>query len=131
MEFKLQTTTSQTEVKLICEDLTPEQVEHYTEELMNPNTKTDTLAIMQQLNGLHQAIAQLKEAEDKWKEIIQASMDRHGLKKAENEFLTVTAIAPTEAVGLDQDKLKKEFAEVYIQCTKKTAKKGYIKIEYR
>ena len=119
------------QVEYVCEDMTEEQIEFYTENILNPSALVNTPDIMQQLNGIELAISQLKEAQDQWKEIIQASMERHGIKKVENDYLTITKIEPTEAVGLDQDKLKKEFAEVYIQCTKKTAKKGYLKISYK
>lgn len=112
-------------------DLTTDQIDFVVAQLLEPNTVMNVNQIMTQMNAIDKVIKRLEKHQDTWKEIIKASMEKNGIKKVENDQLTATFIEPTEAVGLDQDKLKKEYQEVYLACVKKTQKKGYLKVAFK
>lgn len=128
---KIEIPTKDVTVQVLETELFAEQLDFITEQLLNPNTALNANQIMAQMNTVDKVIKRLEKAQDTWKEIVKASMEKNGIKKFENEQLTATIVEPTTAVGLDQEKLKNEYQEVYIACQKKTDKKGYIKIAFK
>lgn len=58
-------------------------------------------------------------------------MELFGIKKIENEELTIEYIAGTESVKLDTKKVREEFPQVYVECTKKSNVKSQVRIKIK
>lgn len=56
------------------------------------------------------------------------TMVRFGVDKFESEVLNLTLVKPTTATSLDSAKLKKKYPDIASECSKTTAKAGYVKI---
>lgn len=65
------------------------------------------------------------------REQLMAVMEEKNIKKFDNDFLTITYVAPTTRVGVDTTKLKEEFEEIYLQCLKETPVKASIRIKVK
>jgi predicted phage-related endonuclease len=83
------------------------------------------------LNAIASLTAHKKAIEDQEKQMKAAlydAMQKYGVKKFESDVLNVTLVEPTTATSVDSTKLKKNFPDVYAQCSKTTDKAGYVKI---
>lgn len=83
------------------------------------------------LNAIASLTAQKKAIEDSEKQMKTAlydAMRKYGVKKFESDSLNLTLVEPTTATSVDSTKLKKNFPDVYAQCSKTTDKAGYVKI---
>lgn len=58
-------------------------------------------------------------------------MEKRGVKKFDNDFLTITYIAPTVRVGVDSDKLKEKYEAIYLDCLKETPVKASLRIKIK
>lgn len=53
---------------------------------------------------------------------------RGGGYKFESDVLNLTLVKPTNATSIDSTKLKKKYPDIASECSKTTAKAGYVKI---
>ncbi len=51
-----------------------------------------------------------------------------GVDKFESDVLNLTLVKPTNATSIDSTKLKKKYPDIASECSKTTAKAGYVKI---
>ena len=65
------------------------------------------------------------------REQLLVAMEETNVKKLENDILTITYVEPTTRVGVDTDKLKTEFEEIYLQCLKETPVKASVRIKLK
>lgn len=101
----------------------------YTIELVGQDTE---LMQLYELEALIKSIEDKKqEAEqqrDELRAALMAAMEKQGVKKFENERITITYVAPTTSTSIDSAKLKKDMPAVYEQYSKTSNKKAYLKI---
>lgn len=55
-------------------------------------------------------------------------MDRYGIKKFDNELISISYVEPTTSTTIDTAKIKKLYPNIAAECTKTTNKKGYVRI---
>ncbi|MCK4258780.1 MAG: hypothetical protein KAX49_07365 [Halanaerobiales bacterium] len=65
------------------------------------------------------------------KDKLKESMEKADVKKFENDILTITYVAPTTRKGVDTNKLKTEYEDVYLECIKETPVKSSIRIKVK
>ena len=93
-----------------------------------PVRKTRTLAT---LNAIASLTAHKKAIEDQEKEMkakLYEAMVKFGVDKFESDVLNLTLVKPTNATSIDSAKLKKKYPDIASECSKTTAKAGYVKI---
>ena len=75
--------------------------------------------------------AHKKAIEDQEKEMkakLYEAMVKFGVDKFESDVLNLTLVKPTNATSIDSTKLKKKYPDIASECSKTTAKAGYVKI---
>jgi len=76
-------------------------------------------------------IKEIELAQKEYKEKIQQAMEERGIKKFENEFITITYIEPTTRVTLDSKKLKEEEPDTYIKYVNQSEVKASVRIKVK
>jgi hypothetical protein len=76
-------------------------------------------------------IKEIELAQKEYKEKIQQAMEERGIKKFENEFITITYIEPTTRVSLDSKKLKEEEPDTYIKYVNQSEVKASVRIKVK
>lgn len=72
----------------------------------------------------------LDDAEKILKEKIQASMEKHGIKKfMSDDGVTFTYVAPTTRTTIDSKKLKANYPEIAEECSKTSNVKASVRIK--
>ena len=61
-------------------------------------------------------------------DIIKTQMEQNGIKSWEVGGLKITIVAESESITIDSTKLKKDYPEIAKECSKKSQRKGYLKI---
>lgn len=83
------------------------------------------------LNAIASLTAHKKAIEDQEKEMkakLYEAMVKFGVDKFESDVLNLTLVKPTNATSIDSAKLKKKYPDIASECSKTTAKAGYVKI---
>lgn len=62
------------------------------------------------------------------KAALYEAMVKYGIKKFESDVLNLTFVEPTTATSIDSAKLKKKYPDIAAECSKSSAKAGYVKI---
>lgn len=70
----------------------------------------------------------LEEQEKTMKAALYDAMMKFGVKKFESDVLDLTLVEPTTATSIDSAKLKKKYPDIAAECSKSSAKAGYVKI---
>lgn len=86
------------------------------------------LAILQEITTIVQTKKAAEEREKVLKAQLQTAMEKYGIKKFESDILNLTYVAPTSATSVDSAKLKKKYPAIFTECSKTSAKAGYVKI---
>lgn len=93
--------------------------------------KDSQLATLNAIASLTANKKAIEEQEKTMKAALYEAMERFGVKKFESDILTLTLVNPTTAVSVDSAKLKKKHPEIFAECSKTTAKSGYVKISLK
>ena len=83
------------------------------------------------LNAIVSLTAHKKAIEDQEKAMKAALYDammKFGVKKFESDVLNLTLVEPTTSTTIDSAKLKKKYPAIAAECSKSSAKAGYVKI---
>lgn len=83
------------------------------------------------LNAIASLTARKKAVEEQEKTIKAALYDamvKFGIKKFESDVLNLTLVEPTTSTSIDAAKLKKKYPAIAAECSKSSAKAGYVKI---
>jgi predicted phage-related endonuclease len=59
---------------------------------------------------------------------LKSNMELYGINKITTDTMSITLVPESTTTKLDTDKLKREHEEVYIECTKLTNRKSYLKV---
>lgn len=74
---------------------------------------------------------ELASKNEQLKEQIKEAMENEEIKKFENDYISITYVAPTTRNTVDSKKLKEEFEEVYNQCLKTSNVKSSVRIKVK
>lgn len=87
---------------------------------------------------LEQFIASIKQdaeiAENRKKKLLNTlydEMNKNGVDKIENDFMTITKVSPTESTRVDSGMLKTLHPAIYNEVLKKSPVKGYVKVKIK
>lgn len=86
------------------------------------------------LSNIEKAEAQYKkigEERDRFKSELLKLMEEHGVEKWENDFVSVTYIAPGVRSSVDSKKLLKKYPEIYSEVIKNSDVKSSIRIKLK
>lgn len=75
--------------------------------------------------------SELSKAKEEMKKELMVAMEEKDIKKFENDVVAITYVAPTTRVGVDTDKFKTEFEDIYLQCLKETPVKASLRIKVK
>lgn len=70
----------------------------------------------------------IEEQEKQMKAALYEAMVKYGVKKFESDVLNLTMVEPTTTTTIDSAKLKKKYPNIAAECSKSSAKAGYVKI---
>jgi len=62
---------------------------------------------------------------------LKMNMELYGVNKITTDTMSITLVPESQTMKLDTDKLKTEHEEVYIECTKLTTRKSYLKVNIK
>lgn len=89
--------------------------------------KQITLAIASLQNKQQELTAKNEEI----REQIKIAMEQNEVKKYENDFISITYVAPTTKTTLDSKLLKEKYEEIYNECSKTSNVKSSIRIKVK
>jgi hypothetical protein len=96
--------------------------------------KTLEEAIPEILDDITKVALVIKKQEakqDEFKEKILQVMEANGIKKWENEFISITYVAPTTRTSIDSTALKKKYPQIAEECSKNSDVKSSIRIKVK
>lgn len=96
-----------------------------------PGLPQEIMPALKQLQELEIHSAKLEEAKKKLKEDLLTAMEKHGVKKWDNEVMVITYTAPTTRTSIDGAKLKKDYPEIYSEVIKTSNVKSSIRIKLK
>lgn len=88
-------------------------------------------AVRKQMVTLINRMKKDEETYNAMREKLLNQMELFDIKKIENEEMTIEYIAETEAVKLDTKKVRDQFPQVYVECTKKSNVKSQVRIKIK
>lgn len=62
------------------------------------------------------------------REQLEKFMYEYGIKKFDNELISISYVEPSVSTSIDTTKIKKLYPDIANECSKTTNKKGYIRI---
>ena len=65
------------------------------------------------------------------KEQIKISMEENDIKKFENDYISITYVAPTTRTTVDSKLLKEKYEDIYKECSKVSDVKSSIRIKIK
>lgn len=86
------------------------------------------VALINTITQIEAQKALISKKSDEMRAQLLAAMEQYGVKKFENDVLSVTYVAPTTRTSIDSTKLKKEMPEVAEKYSKTSNVKASIKI---
>lgn len=96
-----------------------------------PGLPKETLPILQKLQDLEVKAKEIETEEKALKEDLLKAMETHGVKKWDNDIMTVTYTAPTTRTSIDSTKLKKELPDIAEKYSKTSNVKSSIRIKLK
>ena len=74
---------------------------------------------------------ELKRKKEEIKEKIKKAMEENGVKNYENDYISLTYVAPTTRRTVDSKLLKEKYVEIYEECSKISDVKSSIRIKIK
>lgn len=96
-----------------------------------PGLPKEIMPALMQLQELEIHSAKLEEAKKQLKEDLLIAMEKHGVKKWDNEVMLITYTAPTTRTSIDSAKLKKDLPDVFNEYSKTSNVKSSIRIKLK
>lgn len=87
--------------------------------------------VMKKMAEVSRMKLEVESFEAKLKDELKAAMEANGIKKFENEILSVTYVAPTVRKSLDSKLIKALYPEVAESCTTESDVKSSVRITYK
>ena len=119
--------------RVSCADACPENPEKCGQAIFDEEAGLQAFQQSQlsTLNAIASLTAHKKAIEDQEKEMkakLYEAMVKFGVDKFESDVLNLTLVKPTNATSINSAKLKKKYPDIASECSKTTAKAGYVKI---
>ena len=119
--------------RVSCADACPENPEKCGQAIFDEEAGLQAFQQSQlsTLNAIASLTAHKKAIEDQEKEMkakLYEAMVKFGVDKFESDVLNLTLVKPTNATSIDSAKLKKKYPAIAAECSKSSAKAGYVKI---
>lgn len=96
--------------------------------VLDPEIEMGIEMVTNTLKALNDRVKQAEAQQNKYKAIILKAMEEQGIKSYKNDYIGITYVGATQSVGVDTEKLKREYPQVWEQCMKLSNKKAYLKI---
>ena len=90
--------------------------------------RSSQLATLNAIASLTAYKKAIEEQEKTMKAALYDAMVKFGIKKFESDVLNLTLVEPTTTTGIDSAKPKKKYPAIAAECSKSSAKAGYVKI---
>lgn len=90
--------------------------------------KEKTLTVIQAIADIEIKKKELDEMNKKMREQLEAAMEQYNIKSFENDLVKITYTEPTTRASVDSAKLKKNYPDIYTECSKVTEVKGSVRI---
>ena len=90
--------------------------------------QTTQLATLNAIAALTAHKKAIEEQEKQLKAELYDAMQKYGVMKFESDILNLTLVLPTISTIIDSAKLKKKYPDIAVECSKSSAKAGYVKI---
>lgn len=90
--------------------------------------KEKTLTVIQAIADIASKKKELEEQDKKMREQLEAAMEQHNIKSFENDLVKITYTEPSKRISVDSAKLKKNYPDVYAECSKTSDVKGSVRI---
>ena len=87
-------------------------------------TEDELVKIESMLKALDERKSQIHEK-------LRKNMELYGVNKISTDTMSITLVPESQTMKLDTEKLKTEHEEVYIECTKLTKRKSYLKVNIK
>lgn len=87
--------------------------------------------ISQQIQDFRVKLAELQNKDTLLKEEIKEAMESHDVKKFENEFVSITYVAPSKRVSFDSKKFKDENPEQYAKYERTSEVRSSLRIKVK
>lgn len=105
----------------------PEEISAYN---LPTETQEALVAIKNKLDAIKAMEKEVEDFKSSMTEQMEQMYNEHGVKSIKCDAFSITYVAPSESVGFDQAKFKKEQPEIFAQYnTKVTKRKGYVSIK--
>ena len=107
------------------------------EELLNiyANNELELGKIEEQISvaiaDLQNKQKELQTKNEEIKEQIKTSMEENDVKKFENDYISITYVAPTTRTTVDSKLLKEKYEDIYKECSKVSDVKSSIRIKIK
>lgn len=85
-------------------------------------------ALIVEIKNLYATKAKIETQEKTLKEKLKTAMEEFAIKKFEKNNLTLTYIATTTATSVDSKKLKENYPDIFVECSKTSNKSAYVKV---
>ena len=96
-----------------------------------PGFPVEMLPVLQELQALEIETKSIKEKQSNLKEHLLLSMEKYGIKKWDNDLMTISYVPNTNRVTVDSSKLKKNYPDIYNDCIKTSIVKSSIRIKLK
>ena len=93
--------------------------------------ESSVLAITQTIANIATRKKELEDEDKKMREELEQAMNAYGVTSFENEYVKITHVEPSTKVSVDSAKLKKKYPEIYVECSKTSDVKGYVRISVK
>jgi predicted phage-related endonuclease len=88
-------------------------------------------AIIKKISLIVSQKAEIEKAEKEMREELQKAMDKHGVKKFDNDVIKVTYVEASTRTSIDSTKLKAQQPDIYEKFSKTNPVKAFVKIELK
>lgn len=96
-----------------------------------PALPKEVLPILKTLGDLEVEAKNIKNQQETLKIDLLNAMETHGVKKWDNDVMTISYVAPTTRTSVDSTKLKKELPDVFSKYSKVSNVKSSIRIKLK
>lgn len=103
----------------------------FMELMATDEEKQELVSARDQIVQFERQIEKIKLAQDKLRAFLLESMDKFGIKKIENDDITITRIADTDVEYFNKKKFREENPDLYDKYVSIRPKKGYISMRLK
>lgn len=86
---------------------------------------------MKKLQEFQLTIQEMENEEKEIKQAMTEAMRKAGVKKFENDFISISYVPESTRENLDKAKLKEKHPNIYKECVKESKVKDFVRITYK